>query len=402
VSRTQRWLVVGALLAPLWALAAWRIGQDVVPGDLRLPGVDARKVFGGSLIDDAARYERFFYVAWVVEQIVRVTVLWLYARKGVRFLRDSAAGPIGTGVLLGMLGLGLTWLSGLPFSVARLWWERRHGVSEMGYPEAVVGNWIALGATFVWISFALLVVMFLARTIGDFWWIPGAAVFTGLVALFLLVSPYFATETRSLDDPKLEAAAQRYERQQGVGEDIPILVEEVSADTTDANAYATGFGPTRKIFLWDTLLDGRFTIEEEQAVVAHEIAHHSSDHLLEGVAWFGLFALPSSYLLLLVTRRRGGMGAPEAVPLALFVTVVFYLALTPVQNLISRRAEAEADWKTLESTRDPAALRGVMVGFAETSLANPDPPGWASWLFDTHPPLARRIAMAEAWQARQP
>lgn len=401
MTRTGRWLAVGALLAPLWALAAWQLSDTVVPGGLRLPAVDERAVFGGEVIDEASDYERVVYLLWLAGQAVRVAALWLYARFGIRFARESAAGPIGTGVLLGMLGLGVAWLAGLPFQVLRLWWDRRHDVSRMSYVEVVLGNWIALGATFVSISFAVLVVMFLARRLGDFWWAPGAAVFTGIVAFFVLVSPYFATGTTGLSDPQLEAAAERFERQQGAG-DIPVRVERVSGDTSEANAYATGIGPTRSIFLWDTLLDGRFDEGAEEVVIAHEIGHHSSGHLWETIWWFGLFALPSSYLLMLVSRRRGGMGAPEAVPLALFVTVVFYLLLTPVQNLISRRAEAEADWKALESTRDPAAMERLMQGFAETSLGNPSPPGWAVVLFDTHPTLEQRVAMAEAWRARNP
>jgi STE24 endopeptidase len=94
------------------------------------------------------------------------------------------------------------------------------------------------------------------------------------------------------------------------------------------------------------------------------------------------------------------MGSPEAVPLALFVTVAFYFVLSPVQNMISRRMEAEADWKALESTRDPAAMRGLMRGFAKTSLGDPSPPAWTYILFGTHPTLEQRVAMAEAWAAR--
>ena len=100
------------------------------------------------------------------------------------------------------------------------------------------------------------------------------------------------------------------------------------------------------------------------------------------------------------TRRRGGMGVPEAIPLALLVVVVFQLATTPLANTISRRMEAEADWKALEVTRDPASLEKLMVGFSETSLGDPDPPGWAQLMLGTHPALADRVAMARAWAAR--
>jgi len=97
------------------------------------------------------------------------------------------------------------------------------------------------------------------------------------------------------------------------------------------------------------------------------------------------------------TRRRGGMGAPEAIPLALLVVVVFQLVTTPLANTISRRMEAEADWKALEVTRDPASLEGLMIGFSETGLGDPDPPAWAQLMLGTHPSLADRVAMARAW-----
>ena len=62
--------------------------------------------------------------------------------------------------------------------------------------------------------------------------------------------------------------------------------------------------------------------------------------------------------------------------------------------------EAEADWKALQTTHDPAAVRALFVRFSDTSLANPNPPWWAYVLLDSHPTLAQRVAMAEAWKRR--
>jgi STE24 endopeptidase len=94
------------------------------------------------------------------------------------------------------------------------------------------------------------------------------------------------------------------------------------------------------------------------------------------------------------------MGVPEAVPVALIVVAVFQLATAPLSNLLSRRMEAEADWKALQVTDDPAALEGVMRGLATTSLGDPDPPAWAQLFVGTHPALADRVAMARAWRQR--
>jgi STE24 endopeptidase len=101
-----------------------------------------------------------------------------------------------------------------------------------------------------------------------------------------------------------------------------------------------------------------------------------------------------------LTRSRGGMARPEAVPLALLVVAVVQLVLAPPSSWVSRRMEAEADWKALESTRQPEGARDLFVGFADTSLGDPDPPAWLQAFLGSHPTLEERVAMTEAWAAR--
>jgi len=103
---------------------------------------------------------------------------------------------------------------------------------------------------------------------------------------------------------------------------------------------------------------------------------------------------------MLATRGRGGMGAPEAIPLALLVVAVVQLVSAPASNVITRRMEEEADWKALEVTRDPDALEGVMVDLSETSLSDPNPPGWVHLMTGTHPTPEDRVAMARVWADR--
>ncbi len=174
----------------------------------------------------------------------------MYARIGARFVRESAAGPIGTGMLLAMLGFALVWLVGLPFQIAALWWERRYGVSHgswTSYVGEIFGGWLQLGGTFAFLSVAVLVVMGLARLAGQRWWIPGAAFFVGLggalhVRLCRTSSPTrIRCATRS-SPPRRALLAAR----EGVP-GTPVEVESVSQDTDAANAFTTGFGPTRKV-----------------------------------------------------------------------------------------------------------------------------------------------------------
>ena len=384
--------------AGVWIVAAALLWRSSVPGGLRLPAVDLHAVFSDAELSRAARFERFERVLWVLSQVALLGVLAAYAARGARFARESAAGPIGTGMLLGMLGFALVWVVQVPFQLASLWWERRYDISQAGYLDVLIGGWFALGATFLFLCLALLIVMALARVMGDRWWLLGGPAFVGLAALFLLVSPYLLPNTHRLDDPALLADARAYERAEGVGP-IRIDVQEVSELTKAANAMALGIGPTRRIVLWDTLLE--FPRAEASFVLAHEIAHHSRDHLPKGLAWYALFALPGAWAIARTTRRRGGMRDPLAVPLSLLVLVVLQLAALPFENMIGRRIEAEADWVALERARNPAAARGAFRHFTVDSLSDPSPPGWAYVLLEGHPTIEQRLAMIQAWEVRQ-
>ena len=390
-------LLVGAA----WAVAAWLLWRTTVPGDLHLPRLDPHDYLTSAQLHRADRYERFHRINWLLSTVVLLAALGWYAVRGGRFVRESAAGPIGTGMLLTMLGFGILWFVQVPFEVAGNWWDRRHGVSHVGYFDEVFGGWLQLGVEFVFLSLSVLIVMGFARMVGDWWWIPGSLVFIGLATFFLFLQPYLVTDAHGIRDPRLVADVRELANAEGV-EGVPVSVEDVDKYTSAANAYATGLGPSRKVFLWNTLLDGRFTPREVRVVVAHEFGHQARNHLWKGVAWYALFAIPGAWAIARVTRRRGGMRAPEAVPLALITLAGLTLLAQPVENVISRHMEAEADWRALEATKDPRGAIGLFREFSITSLGDPTPPGWAYAMLETHPPLLDRMEMARAWQLRNP
>ena len=388
-----------AVLAGAWAAAAYFLWTTTrVPDGLHLSGLPEEKFFAASLIHRAEHYESFFYWLVLGQTVATVVVFALYAWRGARFTRESAAGPIGTGMMLAMLGFGLAWLVTVPFEVLALWWERRYDQSDESYGAVIFGGWLALAFIFLLLSAAVLIAMGLAQWLPRFWWIPAAAVFVGLQILLLYTSPYLIPDTHPLRDPQLKAAAARIAGQEGVKK-IPI--REVEVDTKDPNAFATGLGPSRKVFILSSMLDGRFTEPQLEAVVAHEYGHQARHHLPKGIAWYALFTIPLAYLIAVVARRRGGMQRPEAVPLVLLVFVVFSLLKTPLEAAITRHMEAEADWMALQTTRDPAAVQTLFQRFATTGLSDPSPPTAAYLVFYDHPTFVQRIAMARAWARRE-
>jgi STE24 endopeptidase len=387
--------VVVAALAAGWAVAAYFLWQTNVPGGR--PHVDEHTLFSAAELDRAEDYDRFVRWDFALTQIAIVVAIAGYARWGLRFMRESAAGRIGTGMLLAMLGLAIAWLVQLPFGIAIHWWQRRHDVSSVPYWDWILENWFALGGEFLFVCLAILIVMGLAGPLRDWWWIPGGFVFGGLALLFTFIAPYLIPGQEPLRDSRLREQAAVYEQQLDLG-DIPVRVQRVGEDTSAPNAEAVGLGPTRRVILWDTILDNRFAYAEQRVVLAHELTHHARKHLWKGVAWYALFAFPGAFIIARVTRRRGGMRAPEAVPLSLLVLVVLSLLALPLENAITRRMEKEADWGALRLTHDPSSAKGLFEGFTTAALADPDPPTWDYVLLESHPTIVQRIALAETWE----
>jgi STE24 endopeptidase len=89
------------------------------------------------------------------------------------------------------------------------------------------------------------------------------------------------------------------------------------------------------------------------------------------------------------------MGRPGAVPLSIFVLVVLQLVQLPLQNVITRHMEAEADWSALRATHDPTAGRQLFRLFASETLDDPSPPWWDYVFLENHPTLLQRIEMAQ-------
>jgi len=89
------------------------------------------------------------------------------------------------------------------------------------------------------------------------------------------------------------------------------------------------------------------------------------------------------------------------VPVAILVLIAIQVATIPLQNLVSRHVEAEADWFALQTTHDPAAATNAFHELATASRTQPRPPSWSYVLFDNHPTVMQRIEMVRAWEERQ-
>ena len=389
----------------LGVVAASLLWRTRVPADLRLRTLDPRDYFSAAdlaRIDEFRGPQRSLFLASLAVELAVVGAAALRGPALAARLAPLTRGRIRAGAVLAVGLVVAAWLVQTPLAAAAHRRRRRFGLTEQGWSGWLRDELVGLAVLAVLVAIGVAGAMLLARRLGPRWWLAGgpalaAAALAFVVAQPVVVAPLF-NRFEPLEDVALRREIAELARRLDVDVDR-IEVADASRRTTTANAYVAGIGPSRRVVLYDTAL-AELSREELVAVAAHELAHVGRHHLWKGLAWFALLAVPGVLLVARIADRRGGAGEPAAVPLGLFVALAFSLVTLPVQNALSRRYEAEADWLALEATRAPAAARSLDRRLVVTNLGDPDPPGWVTFWFGTHPPALARIAMAEAWAGR--
>ena len=293
-----------------------------------------------------------------------------------------------------LLTLPLAWLGGF-------WLPRRYGLLHQPF-----GRWLldAVKAALLAGGLGLLaaVVVYGLMRVTPWWWLWGAAVFLAGYTFLALVAPIwlvplFYRLTPLPDGPlksRLLALAGR------VGVPVTgIWVVDQSRKSRTANAAVTGLGRTRRILLFDTLLN-EFTPDEVEAVVAHELAHQLHGDARRGVLVQGALTLVTFRVADGALRVGAGLlgleGPADIAGLPLFGLVLLGVSLgaLPVANGWSRHVERQADRFALETIPDPGAFIGAMVRLATLNLAELDPHHLEEFFFYSHPAIGRRIAHA--------
>jgi STE24 endopeptidase len=329
-------------------------------------------------------------------------------------LVEAVARPLGRGwvwqAVLGGLAVSLVGrLVTLPFDA---WTEvvlRRYGLSVQTWPGWLADQARGLGIAAVLLSVVAIGFFGLARWLPNAWWLPaavgGAALVLAVSFLYpVVVEPVFNKFT-PLPAGELRTSLLDLARRDGLPVEN-VLVADASRRTTALNAYVSGFGRTRRIVVYDTLL--RTSPDEVRLVVAHELGHAKRDDVLHGTAAGALAMAASACLLFLLMTwppllRRAGVesaGDARAVALLLFLSAALSFLGSPAQNLVSRRVEARADVHALDLTSDPQTFIASERRLALRNLADLDPNPVVYGLFATHPTPPERIAIARSW-ARQ-
>jgi STE24 endopeptidase len=349
------------------------------------------------------------------EEFARWARIWSWASLAVSLLALGALGFSRAGrALVGRLP-GRWWvqvplaiaavevvarLLTLPFAVAL----RRHvidyGLSNQPWGAYAVDLAKSEALDIVVTSLVVLVLVAAARRWPRAWpAVAGAGlavlVLLGSLVYPLVVEPLFNSFTPLPDGPLRTRILDLADREEVDVDEV--LVADASRRTTTLNAYVSGFGGTRRVVVYDNLVED-LGEEEAVSVVAHELSHAKHQDVLVGsTLGAGGAALGVGLLGLVMRRRKGddGVADPRGVPRILALVAVAGLLASPVQNGISRQVETRADVDALRATADPAAFIALQQQLARRSVADLTPPAWSHAWFGSHPTTMSRIATAE-------
>jgi Zn-dependent protease with chaperone function len=267
------------------------------------------------------------------------------------------------------------------------------------------------GVLFLWVPYLLL------KKSPRRWWLYSGLLTVPFLIFIMLVTPVWIdplfNKFGSMKDKALESQILALADRAGI-EGSRVYEVEKSVDTKAVNAYVTGFGETKRIVLWDTII-AKLVRDELLVVMAHEMGHFVLGHVTNVIllgSFLTLVALYLAYRLAngLIARFKDRFGFDTlsdvaSVPLLILLTGIFSLLITPAVLAISRYQEHESDRFALEITRNNRAAAMAFVKLQEENLAVPRPGVLFKLWRASHPPVGERIDFCNEyrpWESGQP
>ena len=366
--------------------------------------VDPTAYFSAAELERAADFrdlQRILSLAGTALAGVTVALIALRPPRRVRraLERTNRRPLLGAAAVAAGIAVTVTVVE-LPLS----FWRHERAV-DAGLSTQSLGPWLAdvgkataisaLGAAIVG-----LLAMALIRRFPRNWWAPGAVfvVAAATVMLYLqpiLIAPLFNDFERLPDGPLRAEVLRLAERADvDVGE---VYRVDASRRTSAINAYVGGLGHTKRVVLYDNLIDD-YPRGQVDSVVAHELGHVKHSDVPRGLLWIAIVAPAATFLIQRLAQRFAGgaldgreQPGPSALPAVVLAFSLVAFAVGCAGNVLSRDVEARADAFALELTDDPKSFIALERSLATRNLGDPDPPALFQTLFGTHPTTIERI-----------
>jgi len=290
--------------------------------------------------------------------------------------------------------------------------EHTYGLSNQTFGAWMRDQMVGLAVGVVLGAILVVPLVGLVRRLEKNWWVWGAALavlFTAFVSLIapVYIAPLFNTY-KTLEDPRIKQPILSLARANGIPATDVYEFDE-SRQSKRVSANVSGFAGTLRISLNDNLLD-RCTLPEIETTMGHEMGHYVLNHANKGLVLSGVlivigFAFLNWGIHASLARWGGrwevrGVTDVAVLPLAVIVLALYFFALTPVTNTISRTMEYEADMYGLNAAQQPDGEANVDLLLGEYRKMDPGPV--EEFIFYDHPSGRTRITAAMRWKAEHP
>lgn len=233
--------------------------------------------------------------------------------------------------------------------------------------------------------------------IPKYWWIISSAVLAIFIVVItylypILIDPLFY-KFEKLKDTNFQEQIINIAGKAGI-EVKEVLVADASRKTNKANAYFTGIGGSKRIVVFDNLINN-FSRKETLNVIAHEIGHWYNWHIFKSIIIGIISGTAGLFLINAVFTYSNMVGDFKSIlVIILLISIISFLSL-PLQNAVSRTFERQADNFTMQATENPDAQIQLMLKLAESNLSNVSPHWYIKYFLYSHPPIMERIEAAK-------
>jgi STE24 endopeptidase len=321
------------------------------------------------------------------------------------FWSNLLSDPIASGMALIMSTILLMSLAEIPVSYYRTFViEQQFGFNKMT-PRMFLADLVKRAALGMLFGIPLLLgVLWLMEKMGANWWFFAWLAWMGFNLVVLAIYPTWIAplfnKFAPLEDAPLRARIEQLMRKCGF-KSSGLFVMDGSRRSNHGNAYFTGFGKTKRIVFFDTLLS-RLDVSEIEAVLAHELGHFKRRHVIKRIAWSFAMSLVFLWVLGYLMQQDWfyqGLGVSvSSVPSTAMALLLFFLVIPaftflfqPMASLYSRKHEFEADEYAARNASATDLMRALVKLYQDNAATlTPDP--LHSAFYDSHPPAAMRIA----------
>jgi STE24 endopeptidase len=349
--------------------------------------------------------------------LVAVVAAWLIVRSGVLVrvevgMERKKPRLVLVSMALAAIFVAMDFVLELPWEIYAHWWrEKAYGLTSQPFTgwfgEQLIGLVISVVITALFVAALYALIRRAPRT----WWLWAGGVAAVFLAVLIILGPIFIEPLFNTYTPappgQMRDTVVALAKKAGVPSD-KIYIYNGSKQSNRYTANVSGLFGSARVAMSDVMFTKGADVAEVRGVVGHEMGHYKRGHVLWGTLAQSLLAIAAFWLIQLtfpwaagvMGAKVGGIADPAGLPVIMAIVATLGLLATPINNAITRTAEADADAFSLRTANEPDGLSTALVKTIEYRASSPS--ALEEFLFYDHPSVEHRVRKAMEWKAAHP